>query len=194
MCIAEVQRDFTKCTGFRNIKSLRIQFLNFRTHTFLKRISLRTQVETFFSTLGFAVTVLAFDDAKLDFIFLTVWIFSSWRHRSERLGSQRWVTLFTAGGGKRSHSGETGTSVSPPQLCTVISHLITGLNTREPDNLLARASETMSQVNLFSYHEIYGICVLVIQNNLLTQSTPQTSIKSKVVVIRMKQMPPSFPT
>lgn len=36
MCIAEVQRDFTKCTGFRNIKSLRIQFLNFHTHSFLK--------------------------------------------------------------------------------------------------------------------------------------------------------------
>lgn len=48
MCIAEVQRDFTKCTGFRNIKSLRIQFLNFHTHSFLKRISLRTQVKTFF--------------------------------------------------------------------------------------------------------------------------------------------------
>lgn len=77
MCIAEVQKDFTKCTGFSNIRSLRIQFLNFHTHSFLKQISLRTQVKTFwfFPTLRFAVTVLLFDDAKLDFIFLIVWIF-----------------------------------------------------------------------------------------------------------------------
>lgn len=47
MCIAEVQKDFTKGTGFSNIRSLRIQFLNFHTHSFLKRISLRTQVKTF---------------------------------------------------------------------------------------------------------------------------------------------------
>lgn len=213
MCIAEVQKDFTKGTGFSNIRSLRIQFLNFHTHSFLKRISLRTQVKTFlfFPTLGFAVTVLSFDDAKLDFIFLTIWIFCSWRHRSERLGFQRWVILFTAGGGKCGHPGETGTSVSPPSfealrapwgeelffhhvLSTVISYLITGPNTREPDNLSAWASEPMSQINLFLYYVNYGIFVIVIQNNILTQSTPRTSMERKVIMIRMQRMPPSFPT
>lgn len=214
MCIAEVQKDFTKGTGFSNIRSLRIQFLNFHTHSFLKRISLRTQVKTF----CFSPPL----DLQLQFYRLMT---QSWISYFLQFGSSvlegtgarglvfrgGWYLLFTAGGGKCGHPGETGTSVSPPSfealrapwgeelffhhvLSTVISYLITGPNTREPDNLSAWASEPMSQINLFLYYVNYGIFVIVIQNNILTQSTPRTSMERKVIMIRMQRMPPSFPT